>query len=627
MSSSSSPSLSREEQEELARSNKKVKNVNHAGFSDSSDSRPSSPTHLQGMWSGTTSFKDKVVGEIPGAYTQAFNFGDIMEDDEESDEEVEALREGLVAVKFPRELKQKIRVPWARALIVKVYGRSIGFNYIQTRLLALWKPAGRLDCVDLGYGFFLTRLTLKEDFEKVLQKGPWFIGEHFLSIRPWEPDFKPEVANVSSIAVWIRLNGLPIEYYNAEALHLIGKAIGNVLRVDTHTASEARGRFTRLCVQVDVNKPLVTTIKIGKLEQAVCYEGIQKLCFDCGRMGHKRESCPYSIRQDVPPKKTVETESEKDKARSCFSREENADKADEEASGIVPDIVQDVGENYVQDSTYGPWIVVQRKVNGAKNKNPIMGPQAHRYVGNVQWTKEGYARSESAGPSRDSKRKMSPHKVRSRAQGECGVTAVEGCKDLMGLIFSSASPKSDEYGKRGLKVEKPKALIKTSPQASVKGKKALARSRPISTGAEIREEPSGSQAANKLLPTRGPRSEANKGNSVQGVEANAQAACDVNAKQDGGSSKLRSDRGQYASGMGMELGLAAEMESMEDDVLAGQSRCEEGSMPNGGFRVEGIAPSVLGRPNGCDGSNFSYEESFEAIGMGPEGDGKAPMSY
>ena len=210
MTSSSSPSLSREEQEELARSNKKVKDVNHAGFSNSSDSRPSSPTQPQGMWSRTMSFKDKVVGEIPGAYTQAFNFGDIMEDDEESDDEVEALREGLVAVKFPRELKQKIRFLWARALIVKVYRRLIGLNYIQTRLLALWKPTGRLDCVDLGYGFFLTRLTLKEDFENVLQKGPWFIGEHFLSIRPWEPDFKPEVANVSSIAVWIRLNGLSI---------------------------------------------------------------------------------------------------------------------------------------------------------------------------------------------------------------------------------------------------------------------------------------------------------------------------------------------------------------------------------------------------------------------------------
>ena len=150
--------------------------------------------------------------------------------------------------------------------------------------------------MDLGYRFFLIRLSLKEDFEAVLQKGPWFIGKHFLSIRLWELDFKPDLANVSSIAVRIRLNRLSIEYYNAEAFYLIGKAIGNVLRVDTHTTSKARGRFARLCIQVDVTKPLVTVIKIGKLEQIVCYEGIQKLCFDCGRMGHKWENCPYSIR-------------------------------------------------------------------------------------------------------------------------------------------------------------------------------------------------------------------------------------------------------------------------------------------------------------------------------------------
>ena len=111
MASSSFLSLSPEEQEELACSNKKVNNVNHAGFSDSSDSRPSSPNQAQGMWSRAISFKDKVVGEIPSAYTQAFNFGDLMEDDEESDDELEALREGLVAVKFSRDLKQKIRHP------------------------------------------------------------------------------------------------------------------------------------------------------------------------------------------------------------------------------------------------------------------------------------------------------------------------------------------------------------------------------------------------------------------------------------------------------------------------------------------------------------------------------------
>lgn len=87
-----------------------------------------------------------------------------------------------------------------------------------------------------------------------------------------------------------------IEYYNADALQQIANSIGNVLRVNTFTASESRGRFARLCIQVDVEKPLVTAILIGKREQSVYYEGIQKLCFGCGRLGHRCEACPYVIR-------------------------------------------------------------------------------------------------------------------------------------------------------------------------------------------------------------------------------------------------------------------------------------------------------------------------------------------
>lgn len=70
---------------------------------------------------------------------------------------------------------------------------------------------------------------------------------------------------MSSIVVWIRLSGLPIEYYNAKALQHIGKVVGNVLRIDTFNATETRGKFARLCIQVDVDKSLITAVMIGKL--------------------------------------------------------------------------------------------------------------------------------------------------------------------------------------------------------------------------------------------------------------------------------------------------------------------------------------------------------------------------
>lgn len=66
--------------------------------------------------------------------------------------------------------------------------------------------------------FFLVRFSLKEDYERVLKDGPWFIGGHYLSIRNWEPNFKPSTASVSSIAMWVRLSELPIEYYEPLAL-------------------------------------------------------------------------------------------------------------------------------------------------------------------------------------------------------------------------------------------------------------------------------------------------------------------------------------------------------------------------------------------------------------------------
>ena len=309
-------------------------------------------------------FKDRLMGEVSGAYTQAFSFEDLMDDDIESDDEVEALRVGLVAEKFSKDLKHEIRSPWTRALIVKVYGRSVGFNFIHNKLLSMWKPARRFDWVGLGNGFFLTRISLKEDYENILRKGPWFIGGHFLSIRPWEPNFHPATANVSSVAVWIRLNALPIEYYNAKALHQNGKSIGNVLKIDTHTAIETRGKFARLCVQIDINKPLVTAILIGKFKQPVCYEGIQKLCFRCGRVGHQKNQCPYIIRHDVFVEKPETAPEGSVPSSPCETHAPDKNKKGQGSNESVSGSAKEEDS----ESTYGPWVVVACKRNRTRKQ-------------------------------------------------------------------------------------------------------------------------------------------------------------------------------------------------------------------------------------------------------------------
>uniref|UniRef100_A0A7N2N040 CCHC-type domain-containing protein n=1 Tax=Quercus lobata TaxID=97700 RepID=A0A7N2N040_QUELO len=42
-------------------------------------------------------------------------------------------------------------------------------------------------------------------------------------------------------------------------------------------------------------KPLITTVRVGKLWRKVLYEGISALCFCCGRLGHKQETCNFRV--------------------------------------------------------------------------------------------------------------------------------------------------------------------------------------------------------------------------------------------------------------------------------------------------------------------------------------------
>ena len=109
-----------------------------------------------------------------------------------------------------------------------------------------------------------------------------------------------------------------MEYYHRDSLLHIGSGLGPVLRVDFNTAAGTRGRFARICVQIDLDKPLARTVRVGKTRLAVIYEGIGLLCFHCGRIGHRSELCPSRDldKEETPAVPAGAREEEKDKLKS-----------------------------------------------------------------------------------------------------------------------------------------------------------------------------------------------------------------------------------------------------------------------------------------------------------------------
>ncbi|KAI8026706.1 hypothetical protein LOK49_LG02G03142 [Camellia lanceoleosa] len=86
--------------------------------------------------------------------------------------------------------------------------------------------------------------------------GPWVIMDHYLTVRKWTPDFKTSEAFETTTAVWVRFSELPIEYFHEQVLYVIAKQIGKPLKIDLTTAIATRGRFARVCIEVDLHKPL-----------------------------------------------------------------------------------------------------------------------------------------------------------------------------------------------------------------------------------------------------------------------------------------------------------------------------------------------------------------------------------
>ncbi|CAI0551476.1 unnamed protein product [Linum tenue] len=92
--------------------------------------------------------------------------------------------------------------------------------------------------------------------------------------------------------VWVQLPALPVHFYHKEVLFSLGNMIGRTIKLDYHTLHQQRARFARMAVEIDLSKPLVTRVRLDGAWQYLEYENLPMCCFECGKIGHTKETCP-----------------------------------------------------------------------------------------------------------------------------------------------------------------------------------------------------------------------------------------------------------------------------------------------------------------------------------------------
>ena len=154
-----------------------------------------------------------------------------------------------------------------------------------------------MDLVALDDNFFLAKFSAVDDYEYAMLGGPWMIFNHYLTVRHWHHNFDPYQSSLQSLLVWVRIPYLSIEYFNYKFLMTVGSKIRKPIPIDDAAITVLRGHYARICLEIDLLKPLVTKFKLKSKVKKLEYGGFHLVYFGCGLYGHRKESCPHEKKE------------------------------------------------------------------------------------------------------------------------------------------------------------------------------------------------------------------------------------------------------------------------------------------------------------------------------------------
>lgn len=287
----------------------------------------------------------------------------------------------LPQVNLDDKLFDDLCTPWRDALVIKLLGKNVGYRVMFERLQRLWKPQGGFEILDVDNGYYMVKFDHPADKEAVASGGPWMLFDHYLCVSQWTPEFASPNANIQRTMVWICFPGLNLLYCDKNVLLAMASVIGRPIRVDQNTLNVQRGRFARVCVEIDLSKPVIGKIWLWDHWYRVEYEGLHLICANCGCYGHMTREC--SKNPTIPPL-AVTPENQKETSQTLSGDTVSHTSTQEVpptstgspmtfslyvsqgASGIVYDL---------EKHTHGEWLTVSRRKKVVKEppKNTFAG--------------------------------------------------------------------------------------------------------------------------------------------------------------------------------------------------------------------------------------------------------------
>lgn len=261
------------------------------------------------------------------------------------------------------------------------------------------------------------------------------IGDNYLHVQRWRPNFCAMDAKISSLPVWVRFPDIPLEYFDEEWLRRVGDELGKTIKVDNTTRATTRGRFARVCVEIDMGKLLAANLRLRGKVYRLQYEGLQDLCFTCGKYGHREEGCPVMMAAN------------QDSGNEASAAQSKANTTNET-----------IRKEEEPQRSFGPWMVVNRRRRAAASQRVNSGNSKGKTAGNGGENQGNAAENPQVVNANQGPRQSSANKANANGESRARQTVSNSKADFMEAVKgpTRGGDASVQQNPSGRVAEKPK---------------------------------------------------------------------------------------------------------------------------------------------------------------------------
>ncbi|CAM8904624.1 unnamed protein product [Rhodiola kirilowii] len=205
------------------------------------------------------------------------------------------LKEGKPAVTFTASELQPGIQRFQYSIIAKFTAGRPHIDDIRRCFASAWSIADLDSIGAIDARHILIIASSEEDSNKILAHPLRKVGQSLFRLFRWSPDFHRR-REPTTTTTWIKLPGLPNQLYDQGYLYTIVSQFSRFIAIDHRTRVVSNPSFARVCIELDLNKPIPEEVWIGLPNsdgfwQPITYENKLSYCSRCKLHGHDLSNC------------------------------------------------------------------------------------------------------------------------------------------------------------------------------------------------------------------------------------------------------------------------------------------------------------------------------------------------